>query len=109
MAELFLLGTPNHGSEFADVVRDKWWAKIAGPTALSLGTDDDSFPNSLHNPYYPVGVIAGIAKHDMDDRIIPGQDDGVVAIDATKLEGMTDFTVVQSGNSMMRYDPRKIS
>lgn len=50
-----------------------------------------------------MGVIAGIANHFPNDHILPGDDDGLVSVESTKLEGMTDFVVVQTGHSAMRY------
>jgi len=55
LGRVVLMGTPNQGTEIVDKFRDKWWMQLAGPTALALGTDSNSFPNSLQAPYYPVG------------------------------------------------------
>ncbi len=35
---------------------------------------------------------------------MPGRDDGLVPVESTKLEGMTDFIEIEIGHSMMRYD-----
>lgn len=104
LGRVVLIGTPNQGTEVVDRFRDRWWMQMLGPAALSLGTDDESFPKSLAAPYYPVGVIAGESRLDIDDEILPGKDDGLVPVEATKLEGMSDFIVVESGHALMRYD-----
>lgn len=104
LGRVVLMGTPNQGTEIVDKFRDKWWMQFAGPTALSLGTDSESFPNSLKDPYYPVGVIAGASRHDTNDEILPGKDDGLVRVESTKLNGMTDFIVIETGHSLMRYN-----
>lgn len=104
LGRVVLMGTPNQGTAVADYFNDKWWAQFAGPTAMSLGTDENSLPNSLAAPYYPVGVIAGVIKNDMNDKLLPGMDDGLVSIEATKLAGMQDFIIVPTGHAMMRYD-----
>ena len=104
MGRVVLIGTPNHGTAMADYFRDKWWAGVAGPTALALGTDETSFPRSLPDPDYPVGIIAGIGEGQMNDHILPGADDGLVSVESTKLNGMRDFVVVNASHSMMRYD-----
>ena len=67
------------------------------------GAGDDSFPRSLDDPYYPVGVIAGIREGEANDDIIPGADDGLVSIESTRLAHMTDFVVIETGHTMMRY------
>lgn len=36
--------------------------------------------------------------------MLPGADDGLVSVESTKLDGMRDFIVVESGHSVMRYN-----
>ncbi|MBW9271238.1 MAG: alpha/beta hydrolase [Candidatus Thiodiazotropha sp. (ex. Lucinisca nassula)] len=103
LGRVVLIGTPNRGSEVADYANGRWWGHLAGPAALSLGTTKQSFPNTLPEPDYPVGVIAGISSSD-NDELIPGLDDGLVSVESTKLDKMQDFTIVPSGHSMMRYN-----
>jgi hypothetical protein len=43
--------------------------------------------------YFPVGIIAGEVKIELNDPVIPGRDDGLVSIKATKIDGMTDFII----------------
>jgi pimeloyl-ACP methyl ester carboxylesterase len=97
-----LIATPNAGTPLVDAYRDSWWMDLAGPTAKSLGTDPDSFPNSLPAPDYPVGVIAGVRDARFVD-LIPGQDDGLVPLESTKVAGMVDFIMVESNHVWMRY------
>ncbi len=104
LGRVVLIGTPNQGSELVDRFRNKWWMFVLGPTAKSLGTDSESFPSSLLAPYYPVGVIAGQTTHDKNEHLLPGKDDGLISVESTKLEGMDDFIVLESGHSMMRND-----
>lgn len=103
LGRVVLIGTPNQGTEIADYFQDKWWSKFAGPAALSLGTAENSFPKSLDDPYYPVGIIAGVRQSD-NEQILPGPDDGLVPVESTKVNNMNDFIVIDSGHSMMRYD-----
>jgi len=103
LGRVVLIGTPNQGTAVVDRFRDSWWMPLLGPTTLALGTDEESFPNSLEPPYYPVGVIAGKFGFGLNDIFLPGEDDGLVTVDATRLEGMTDFVVVNSGHAFMRY------
>lgn len=97
-----LIATPNAGTPLVDAYRDSWWMDLAGPTAKSLGTDPDSFPNSLPAPDYPLGVIAGVRDARFVD-LIPGDDDGLVPLDSTKVTGMVDFTIVESNHLLLRY------
>ncbi len=104
LGRVVLIGTPNQGAEIIDKFRHKWWVQFLGPTALALGTDDNSFPNSLKLPYYAVGVIAGVSDSDNED-ILPGLDDGLISVESTKIESaMTDFTIIETGHSAMRYN-----
>jgi pimeloyl-ACP methyl ester carboxylesterase len=104
IGRVVLMGTPNQGTPIVDAFRDKWWMKFLGPTTSALGTENDSFPGSLEAPFYPVGVIAGVANTRRNDAWLPGPDDGLVTVEATKLEGMSDFIVIRTGHSFMRYD-----
>jgi len=104
LGRVVLMGTPNQGTAAVDYFSGSWWIKLLGPTAQQLGTGDNSFPKTLAKPYYPIGIIAGESDSEYNENIIPGRDDGLVAIQATKLEGMTDFIVIRTGHSMMRHD-----
>ncbi|MCA9732031.1 MAG: alpha/beta fold hydrolase [Deferribacteres bacterium] len=104
LGNVVLLGTPNKGTPLVDHFRDSWWFHLLGPTTLSLGTDKNSFPNSIAEPYYPVGVIAGISESFDNEEFLPGKDDGLVPLESTKLNGMSDMVIVKSGHSMMRYN-----
>jgi hypothetical protein len=103
LGRVVLMGTPNQGTPVVDHFSDSWWMKLLGPTANALGTDSESFPGSLDTPYYPVGVIAGVSGNGYNDRFLPGADDGLVTVEGTKLDGMSDFILVKSGHAFMRY------
>lgn len=101
LGRVVLIGSPSKGTPFVDYFRDAWWMKIAGPAARALGTDAKSFPRMLHAPYYPVGIIAGKYRTFNNDDFIPGEDDGVVPVESTKVEGMTDFILVEVSHSSL--------
>jgi pimeloyl-ACP methyl ester carboxylesterase len=104
LGNVVLMGTPNKGTTLVDNYRDSWWMQMLGPAALALSTDENSFPNSIGRPYYPVGIIAGIYGDNDNEDILPGDDDGVVPLESTKIDGMTDFIVIESSHYMMRYN-----
>jgi len=104
LGRVVLIGTPNKGTTLIDNYQDSWLIDMVGPMAASLGTDKDSFPNSIADPYYPVGIIAGTSKGNDNEDILPGEDDGIVPLESTKIDGMTDFIKIESGHSMMRYN-----
>lgn len=101
LGKAVLIGSPNKGTPFVDHFRDAWWLKLVGTAASSLGTDEKSFPRSLRPPYYPVGVIAGISTTFNNDDFIPGEDDGIVPVESTKVEGMKDFILVEVSHSSL--------
>lgn len=104
LGRVVLIGSPSQGTPIVDTYRDKWWMKYAGPTAAALGTGENSFPKSLPPPDYPLGVIAGKSDRLIDYPAIPGDDDGLVPVDSTKVKGMQDFVVIRTTHSMLRYN-----
>ena len=103
LGNVVLIGTPNQGTNMANWLGSKDWVQFVMPMAQELGTEQNSFPNSLAPPHYPVGVIAGVADYDNDDYL-PGRDDGLVSVESTKIDGMRDFIEINTGHSMMRYN-----
>lgn len=103
LGRVVLIGTPNNGTPIVDRLGESWWLELAGPTAGVLGTGPESFPATLPDPDYPVGVIAGVRESGLASDFIPGADDGLVPVESTRLSGMTDFIIVESGHSFMRY------
>jgi pimeloyl-ACP methyl ester carboxylesterase len=104
LGSVVLMGTPNKGTTLVDNYRDSWWMQMLGPAALALSTDENSFPNSIGRPYYPVGIIAGIYGDNDNEDILPGDDDGLVPLESTKIDGMTDFIAIETSHYMMRYN-----
>jgi pimeloyl-ACP methyl ester carboxylesterase len=93
------LAAPNQGSLIADEFRNHQWFKwLTGPAGQQLGTGKDGIPGLLLGVAdYSIGVIAGNEHSPVDNwmaEIIPGEDDGKVAVERAKLEGMSDFIVL---------------
>jgi len=104
LGKTVMIGTPNKGTTVADEFKDSHIVKSILPIGLSLGTDASSFPNQLDVPYYPVGIIAGIVDNDSNNGYLPGPDDGLVAVESTKVPGMADFILIETSHTMMRYN-----
>ena len=103
LGRVVLIGTPNQGVELVDRFSGNFLFSLLGPTTAALGAGSESLPDRLSRPYYPVGVIAGSTRSDWNDSWLEGPDDGLISVESTRLEGMIDFIMVDSGHSMMRY------
>lgn len=99
-----MLGPPNAGSEVVDTLGG--WSAFQwfnGPAGNELGTD--ALPGALGPTNLEVGIIAG--RHSINfilSRLIPGPDDGKVAIEHTKLAGMRDFIVLPVSHPFLMKD-----
>ena len=91
-----MISPPNRGSELVDRLGNlfifKW---LNGPAGAQLGTSEDSLPNQLGPVNFDLAVIAGNRSFNpFYSYLIPGDDDGKVAVERTQIEGMRAFTVV---------------
>jgi pimeloyl-ACP methyl ester carboxylesterase len=108
---IVMIAPPNRGSLTADLVRELFaYHLIFGPAGGQLVTGVKSFAASLPVPDCEFAVIAG-GKGDGHGHnpLIPGDDDGVVDVESTKLDGMRDFLVVNRIHSAIIRAPEVIS
>ena len=105
-----MLGPPNQGSEVVDKMANvPGFHFINGDAGLQLGTQENSVPVALGSADFDVGVIAGTSSINLIlSLIIPGQDDGKVSVERTKLEGMNDHIVMDVTHSFMMRNKRVI-
>ncbi len=104
IGRVVMLAPPNQGSEMADRLKGfapfRW---IFGKPAAELGTGEDDVPAGLPPPRFEVGVIAG--THSWWNPLawgwIPGESDGTVKVERTRVEGMADFRKVSAGHSLL--------
>ena len=103
VGRVVMLGTPNKGSEVADfLVNNYLYKSFYGPAGQELVTDQADFEKVLGTIDYELGVIAGNCTFDpISSSIIPGDDDGKVAIKRTKIKGMKDHIVLCASHSFM--------
>lgn len=107
LGNVVLIGTPNHGSELADIREGLpgTMVELAGPTAQLLGTGPDDFPASLPPPDYNVGVIAGTRDAIVTNEWLPLPNDSMVSLESAKLEGMSDFRAFNLTHWGLRNNP----
>ena len=98
LGRVVMLSPPNQGSEVTDALQDTaFYQWFNGPAGKQLGTGPGSFVRRLGPVRYPVGVITGRSYAFFDSwlaDLIPGPNDGKVAVARAKVEGMADFLVL---------------
>lgn len=110
-SRIVMLSPPNQGSELADHLRSfRLYHWITGPAGQQLGTQSDSVPRQLGPVTAPVGVITGSTSwNPLYSYLIPGPDDGKVAVENARLEGMADFLVVPASHTFIMDDDEVIA
>jgi len=106
LGRVVMLAPPNQGSEVTDWLKKgvvyKW---LFGPAGQQLGTDEKSIPARLGSVDFELGVIAGDRSINLFNSLrIPGPDDGKVAVERTKVQGMRDFLLVHKTHTFMMKD-----
>lgn len=99
LKRLVLVGSPQKGAELADLMRGKAnlvFKTVFGPAGQQLVTDSDGFLKKLPTPDIEFAVIAGGHPPNGFNPLIPGDDDGIVSLESTRLSGAADFLFVES-------------
>ncbi len=106
-----MLGPPNQGSEVVDKMANvPGFNFINGKAGMQLGTGLDSVPNVLGDADFDVGIIAGTSSINLIlSFLIPGEDDGKVSVENTKLKGMNDHMVMPVTHTFMMSNKNVIS
>ncbi len=114
-----MIAPPNRGSEVVDTLTttdsrlyrelfDAW----GGPAGYELGTDSNSVPNRLARqgpPPFTFGVIAATRSLDpLFANWFTGRNDGKVAVERTKLEGMKDFIEVRASHTLVLWNDETV-
>lgn len=96
LGRVVMISPPNQGSELVDALKNRpIFQLITGPAGQQLGTEASSIPNQLGAVNFELGVITGNRSFNpLYSFMIPGSDDGKVAVERAKVAGMTDFLVV---------------
>lgn len=104
VGRVVMLAPPNKGSELVDTFRKvPVLAKsLNGPAFFQLGTGKDSFVNQLGPVEFECGIITGNQTWNaFYSTIIPGNDDGKVSVENTKVDGMKDFIALPASHTFI--------
>lgn len=110
LGRVVMLGPPNKGSQVVDAMAEMpGFELLNGPAGLQLGTEQTSIPNSLGAADFEVGIIAGTRSINLIlSQLLPNPDDGKVAVESTKLEGMSDHLTVPVSHPFLMKDEEVI-
>ena len=91
-----MLGPPNHGSIAASsLAENRVFSAVTGKTGQELGREWAWLESDLATPRCEFGIIAGgLGNEQGFNPLLPGDDDGVVTVESTRLAGAADFLVV---------------
>jgi pimeloyl-ACP methyl ester carboxylesterase len=100
---MVMLGVPNLGAKMANHLKDLGLFKLVmGPAGQQLIEGEESYITELPVPTFPFAVIAGARGTENGfNPLIPGDDDGTVSVDCTRLPGAADFMTVPSLHSFL--------
>lgn len=98
LGRVVLLVPPSRGSELADRLRDvPVISQALGPAGRALGTGESDVPATLPPPAYEMGIVAGNRSvNPIGSAVIEGPDDGMVALDRTRVEGVPMIVLPRS-------------
>lgn len=113
LGRVVMLAPPNSGSEIVDTLQNwRVYAWVNGPAGLDLGTAAHHAPATLGAP--PSGVEIGVIAGDRTwnpifSALIPGPDDGKVAVARTHLAGEADHVTLPYSHTwlMNRRETRR--
>ncbi|MGH1403414.1 MAG: esterase/lipase family protein [Alphaproteobacteria bacterium] len=107
LGKVVMLGPPNKGSEFADWLSETEilapaFQAIYGPAGQQMTTGYEHIDDDIT---YPLGVIAGnVSINPLAPWILNGEHDGIVAVERTKIDGMSDHIVMSASHSFMMFN-----
>jgi len=112
LGRVVMLGTPNGGSEVADLlINHPLYRAFYGPAGQQLATRKDKTLTSLPPIDYAVGIVSGERFIDPISGlfIVPRPNDGRVSVQSSRLDGMTDHVIVKTSHTGLPRHPIAIA
>jgi pimeloyl-ACP methyl ester carboxylesterase len=111
LGRVVMIAPPNMGSYVAEQLENldifRW---IFGPAGQQLPADNKEFFEKLPVPDCEFGIIAGgKGTGEGYNPLVPGDDDGTVAVEETRLPGAADFIVIRNTHTLILFDPETVS
>lgn len=103
LGRVVMLGPPNQGSEIVNGMLGVPGFKVfGGPTGIALGSGEGHIPDSLGPVEFDLGVIAGNTNiNPLSLLFIEGENDSIVSVESTKVEGMNAHLVLPVTHTFM--------
>ena len=103
-----MIGTPNNGSEVADLLRRNiLYGKLFGPAGQQLVTDQSRFRHIFAEEGYELGIIAGRSVFNPVGALVFGRpNDGKVSVESTMLPSCQDHIVVRRNHTLLIMAPQ---
>jgi len=110
LGRFVMIAPPNQGSFVARRLENldlyRW---IFGPAGQELSADNRAFFDMLPVPKCEFGIIAGGRGTDEGyNPLLPGDDDGTVSVEETKLSGAADFIIVNRTHTLILFAPETV-
>lgn len=107
LGRVVMIAPPNHGSLAATRLSDNSAFKaILGKPGVQLGADWSGLEGELIVPPCEFGIIAGGTGRGGFSPFHPGDDDGRISVETTRLAGARDFVLVSNIHELIANDPR---
>jgi len=108
IGRIVMIAPPNHGSITATRLSDNsLFKKLLGKSGRQLGTEWEDLEKRLATPSFEFGIIAGGFGNPVGMSLtVPGDDDGRISVETTRLEGAADFVMVSALHELIANDPR---
>lgn len=108
LGRMVMLGPPNHRPELAGKVgRFRLARWIGGKAFCELAQGWETLAPTLLTPPVEFGIVAGGRGNARGyNPLVPGDDDMIVSVDSTRLDGASDFRVLPVAHTFMMNDAK---